>query len=206
MSSLIDWVYTQNDPWICGLLTVFMIWAYFSNDFCIIFHQIRWNIGFSVTQLQGIIWLQNFAHSMTAQLSCHVQNLIMITALQLEWEQNEISVESEIQWQNLSWSGLLGPISITLIMSQFNDKITHTQKLKTVKWIFCGVWVQNFIRNFKCALGNFTQNFEPIDHKTCILRGVKNFMTYDILVLWHLNSLRPSEAYMHQESNHHWFR
>ena len=65
---------------------------------------------------------------------------------------------------------------------------THTQKMKIVKGTFCGVWVQNFEWNFKGALWNFTQNFEPIHHKICILRGVRNVTTYDILELWHLKS------------------
>ena len=42
--------------------------------------QIRWNIGFSVTALYGIISLQHFANSATAQLSCLEQNLIEITS------------------------------------------------------------------------------------------------------------------------------
>ena len=108
LSSLIAWVHTQNDPWIYGVLAVFMVWAYFSNDFCIIFHQIRWNIaGFSVTQLQGMISLQKFAQDTTEQLSCHMQNFIAITSLQLGWEQNEISIDFKLWWQNLSWNGPL---------------------------------------------------------------------------------------------------
>ena len=55
-----------------------------------------------------------------------------------------------------------GRVSLRLMTSQFKDIVTHTQKLKTVKCIFCGVWVQNFVWNFKGALWNFTQNFEPI--------------------------------------------
>ena len=35
-------------------------------------------------------------------------------------------------------------------------------KIEDRKCIFCGVWVQNFVWNFKGALWNFTQNFEPI--------------------------------------------
>ena len=35
---------------------------------------------------------------------------------------------------------------------------------------------------------NFTQNFEPIPLKICILRGVKNLTTYDILELLHLKA------------------
>ena len=80
-----------------------------------------------------------------------------------------------------------GPVSLRLLMSQFKDIVTHAQKMKTVKCIFCSVWVQNFVWNFKGALWNFTQNFEPIHRKICILRGVKN-LTYDILELWHLKS------------------
>ena len=68
------------------------------------------------------------------------------------------------------------------------DIVTHTQKYKTVKCTFCGVWVPNFVWNFKGALWNFTQNFEPIHRKMCILRGGKNLTTYDILKLWHLKS------------------
>ena len=81
-----------------------------------------------------------------------------------------------------------GPVSLRLMTSQFKDIVTHTQKKKTAKCIFFGVWVQNFLWNFKGALWNFTQNFEPIHRKICILRCVKNLTTYDILELWHLKS------------------
>ena len=81
-----------------------------------------------------------------------------------------------------------GPVSLRLMTSQLNDIVTHTQKLNTVKCMFCGVWVQNFVWNFKGALWNFTQNFGPIHCKICILRGVKILTTYDILELWHLKS------------------
>ena len=49
--------------------------------------------------------------------------------------------------------------------------------------IFCGVWVKNFVWNFKGGLWNFTQNFEPIHRKICILRGIKSLTNYDILKL-----------------------
>ena len=77
--------------------------------------------------------------------------------------------------------GGLGPVSQRLMTSQFQDIITHTQKMKTVKCTFCCVWVQNFVWNFKGVLWNFTQNFEPIHRKICILRDVKKLTTYDIL-------------------------
>ena len=61
-------------------------------------------------------------------------------------------------------------------------------KYKTVKCIFCGVWVQNFVWNFKGHLWNFTQNFDPIHRKISIIRGGRNLTTYAILELWHLKS------------------
>ena len=81
-----------------------------------------------------------------------------------------------------------GPVSLRLMTSQFKDIVTHTQNMKTVKYTFCGVWVQNFVWNFKSALWNFTQNFEPMHRKIFILRGGKKWTTYDILELWHLKS------------------
>ena len=81
-----------------------------------------------------------------------------------------------------------GPVSLRLMTSQFKDIVTRTQKMKIVKCTFCGVWVQNFVWNFKGALWNFTQNFEPIHRKICILRDGINLTTYDILEIWHLKS------------------
>ena len=82
-------------------------------------------------------------------------------------------------------SGAQGPVSLSLMTSQFKYIVTHTQKHETVKCIFCGVWVQNFVWNFKGALWNFIQNFKPILRKIGILRWGKNLTTYDILGLWH---------------------
>ena len=45
-----------------------------------------------------------------------------------------------------------GPVLLRLMTSQFKDIVTHTQKYMTVKCTFYGVWVQNFVRNFKGAL------------------------------------------------------
>ena len=81
-----------------------------------------------------------------------------------------------------------GPVSLRVMTSQFKYIVTHTQKYKTVKWIFYGVLVQNFVCNFKGPLRNFTENLEPILRKICILRGGKNLTSYDILDLWHLKS------------------
>ena len=54
-------------------------------------------------------------------------------------------------------------------------------KYKSIKCIFCDVWVQHFV-------WNFTQNFETINRNVCILQVVENWMNYDILELWHLKS------------------
>ena len=87
--------------------------------------------------------------------------------------------------ESCKWLSLLGPVSLRLMTSQLKDVVIHMQKLKTENCIFCGVWVQNFVCNFKGALWNFTQNFEPTHRKICILRGVKTLTIYDILELWH---------------------
>ena len=42
--------------------------------------------------------------------------------------------------------------------------------------------------NFKGHRWNFLQDFEPIHPKTCILGGVKNLTSYDILEVWHIRS------------------
>ena len=43
-------------------------------------------IVLSVTKLQSVIQLTHFAHTTTGRLSCHVQNFVAITSLQLIWE------------------------------------------------------------------------------------------------------------------------
>ena len=88
--------------------------AHFMNDFAIVI-QILWKTGFSVTPLYGVISLQNFTHGTTAQLSCHVQNFITITSLQLIWGQNEFSSNLKLWWENRSWNGSqAGPQPLSL--------------------------------------------------------------------------------------------
>ena len=77
---------------------------------------------------------------------------------------------------------------LTKVYEVTKDIATHLHKLKTVKHIFCGVWFQNCVWNFICALWNFTHNFEPTHCKICILRDFKNLTTYDILQLWYFKS------------------
>ena len=55
--------------------------------------QIRWKLCLPVIPLLAIRSQQIFAHAMTAQLLCHVQNFVAITVLESRWEWNEISIE-----------------------------------------------------------------------------------------------------------------
>ena len=101
-----------------------------------------------------------------------------------------IKVNIDMCYLSKPWEEIVhhGPVSLSLMTSQFKDIVTHTQKLKTAKCIFCGLWVQNFVWNFKGAIWNFTQNFERIQCTICILQEVKNLTTCDIVELWHLKS------------------
>ena len=58
--------------------------------------QIRWKLRLAITPLLAIRSQQIFAHAMTAQLSCHVQNFVEITVLESRWEWNEISTEKPL--------------------------------------------------------------------------------------------------------------
>ena len=41
-----------------------------------------------------------FAHDMTAPMSCHIQNFVAISVLELRWELNKISFEFELRWKH----------------------------------------------------------------------------------------------------------
>ena len=100
--------------------------AHFANNFSIII-QIWWNFSFNVIPLQAIISLQNFAHGTTAVLACHVQNLVVISSLQLKREQNEIHLELELWWKSLIvWTP--GPVSCS-----YHNQAEHT-------W----TWINNY--------------------------------------------------------------
>ena len=73
--------------------------AHFTNDFSITI-QIRWKFHLALIQLLMTISQQNLAHAMTAQLSCHVPNIVAITILLFGWEQIEISITFELWWKN----------------------------------------------------------------------------------------------------------
>ena len=73
--------------------------AHFPNVFLLAI-QIRWKVRLAVIQLMAIRSPQIFAHATTA-----VQNFVAITLLLSEWEQNEISIGSELQWKNIRETG-----------------------------------------------------------------------------------------------------
>ena len=73
--------------------------ARFTNDFLPAI-QIRWKLRLDVIPLLAFRSQQIFAHATTAQLFCHVQNIVAITVLESRWECNEISIEFELRWKN----------------------------------------------------------------------------------------------------------
>ena len=80
--------------------------ARFTNDFLPAI-QIRWKFRLAVIPLLAIRSQQIFAHTTTAQLSCHVQNFVAITVLESRWERNVISIEFELRWKKRQWNGAL---------------------------------------------------------------------------------------------------
>ena len=73
--------------------------THFTNDFSITI-QMWWKFHLALIQLLMITSQQNLAHATTAQLSCHVPNIVAITLLVFGWEQNEISITFELWWKN----------------------------------------------------------------------------------------------------------
>ena len=61
--------------------------AHFTNDFSIVI-KIRWKIVYVAIYFLSITSLWCFAHARTAQLLCHVKNIVTITLLEFKWEQN----------------------------------------------------------------------------------------------------------------------
>ena len=100
--------------------------ANFINDF---FHHNQnlmgnWN---SLTPLLGIISIQNFAHTTTAQLSCHVQHFIAITSILIGWKPNEISIKSVLWWKNHLWNS------------------PHVWLYSVIAWVLCALPAHNAI-------------------------------------------------------------
>ena len=65
--------------------------AHFTDDFPITI-KLRWKIFFTVIPSQAKLSLQIFAHATTAELSCHMQNMLAISSVEFAWEQHECSV------------------------------------------------------------------------------------------------------------------
>ena len=82
-----------------------------------------------------------------------------------------------------------GPASLRLMLSQFKDIVNNT-KIKASKLHILRYMGSKFCVKFQRCPLKFTQSFEPIHLKICILRGVKCLTTYDILDLWYLKSYR----------------
>ena len=74
----------------------------------------------------------------------------------------------------------LRTVLLRLVTSQFQDIVNH-KKLKSIKRIFCDLWVQNFVWNLKGALWKFIKKFEPKQHKMCILPGVVNVIYLTVM-------------------------
>ena len=64
---------------------------------------------------------QTFAHAMTAVLSCHVQNFVVIGSSKVEREQNKISVKFELWWKIISemgvWLYCYEPLQLTFLIA-----------------------------------------------------------------------------------------
>ena len=60
----------------------------------------------------------NFAHATTAQLSCHVQNLVAIIVSESKWEQNEISIEFDLRWKKTFKEWAPGYVYPTIVVDQ----------------------------------------------------------------------------------------
>ena len=54
--------------------------------------QIPWKLRLAIIPLLAVRSQQIFARATTAQLSCHAQNFVAITVLELRWKWNEISI------------------------------------------------------------------------------------------------------------------
>ena len=61
--------------------------AHFTKGFSIVI-KIRWKIDYVAIYFLAITSLQRFAHAATAQLLCHVKNIVTIILLEFRWEQN----------------------------------------------------------------------------------------------------------------------
>ena len=64
-------------------------------------NQIWWECHKTVIQFLIIRLQQDFAHVMTAMLSCHVQNFVAKSSIELGWEQIKNDIKLELWWKIL---------------------------------------------------------------------------------------------------------
>ena len=76
--------------------------------------QIWWKIPFAVIPLLAIRSRQTFAHATTAQLSCHVQNFVVITVWESRCEWNKIDIECKSRLKKRWWNEALVLIAFAL--------------------------------------------------------------------------------------------
>ena len=93
----------------------------------------------------------------------------------------------QCQWSEPDGYGKISQCITTTKHSKAKTVCIHTHK-NPLKCLFCYVWVQKCVWNFKGAPWNFTQIFKPIHRKIDILQGVNDLRNYDILELWYLKS------------------
>ena len=89
--------------------------------------QVRWKLCLAVIQLLPVRSQQIFAHAMTAQLSWHVQNFVVITLSESMLKQNQISIKFEWQCDYHQWNGHLNKHSIskqTILSTHFIQAVT----------------------------------------------------------------------------------
>ena len=95
--------------------------------------QFGWKIWFSVILSLPYKLLQRFSHATTAVLSCHVQNLVVISALELVWEPNDFVRELEVPYENCQWNKPLSTI----------DKSNGHRILRSWKTLNCQIGSTN---------------------------------------------------------------
>ena len=60
-----------------------------------------------------------------------------------------------------------GDVSLRSVSSQLQDIVSHIQRWKLIKCIFCSVWVQSIVWNFNGVLWNFTHKYSNPYTATC---------------------------------------
>ena len=161
-------------------------------------------IIFSVTNyIIGYHIATKFAYDMIAQLSCHVQNFVAITWLQLGWEKNEFSIEFEfeLRWKTYLWNGPHWGWPITMGLYG-----TATPQKFPIPWLKWQVKTDDQLgpKPLPESILTYYQSYywEQISvnlkskYKILPQNAFKNAAT--LFQPQCVNSLRLSDAYMHQ--------